>query len=157
MALIEDVDAVFDGRKTIVGHLTFDCLLNCLDGVERSDGLLTFVTSNDPAKLDAALGGPAGKSARPGRIDEIVRLGPMSEAGRRHVADRVLRDFPAGVSEDIVDAGNGDTGAQFERRCVEAATAAKWGKQRIPDTDFTYRLAMERSADLKIYGGNGHA
>jgi len=26
--------------------LTFDCLLNCLDGVERSDGIFTIVTTN---------------------------------------------------------------------------------------------------------------
>ena len=34
IALIEDIDAIFKGRQNIAGgHLTFDCLLNCLDGI----------------------------------------------------------------------------------------------------------------------------
>ena len=38
--------------------LTFDCLLNCLDGVERADGIFTIITTNDIGKIDPALGQP---------------------------------------------------------------------------------------------------
>ena len=38
--------------------LTFDCLLNCLDGVERSDGIFTIISTNDVSKVDPALGQP---------------------------------------------------------------------------------------------------
>ncbi len=85
MAVFEDVDAVFEGRKNITGrdqHLTFDCFLNCLDGIERCDGLLTVITTNRIETVDGALGVPdaSGYSSRPGRIDRAVYLGPLHDA-----------------------------------------------------------------------------
>ena len=48
-----------DGKGgPLLNPLTFDCLLNCLDGVERSDGIFTIITTNDIAKVDPALGHP---------------------------------------------------------------------------------------------------
>ena len=131
IALIEDVDAVFNGRETLKDkHLTFDCMLNCLDGVEKSDGLLTFVTSNNPEKLDPALGGGgSSRSSRPGRVDEIVFLNAdLGDPGRRYVANRVLRDLTDQEREYIINSGVGDTGAQFERRCIEAAARHRWSR-----------------------------
>jgi hypothetical protein len=86
LALIEDIDNVFHGRENVARKhglmpmvlaapkkgdgngdggdlglrtpLTFDCLLNCLDGVERVGGIFTLVTTNDIGKVDAALGQP---------------------------------------------------------------------------------------------------
>ncbi len=50
IALFEDIDAVFDGRKNIQStdlsqKLTFDCFLNVLDGVVSSDGVFTIITT----------------------------------------------------------------------------------------------------------------
>ncbi len=63
MALIEDIDAVFDGRRNASSGndkqaLTFDCLLNCLDGIQRADGLLVVISTNRIDKIDPALGIP---------------------------------------------------------------------------------------------------
>jgi SpoVK/Ycf46/Vps4 family AAA+-type ATPase len=129
IALIEDIDSIFDGRKTLQGHLTFDCLLNCLDGVERSDGLLTFITTNNPEKLDPAIGGgdPNSMTTRPGRIDHVVRTGPLCKEGRIFLASRILQDAPEQLVHKVVSAGDGDTGAQFELRCVKAASSLIWG------------------------------
>lgn len=126
IGLIEDIDSVFDKRKTLQGgHLTFDSLLNCIDGVERSDGLLTFVTTNKPEMLDEALGGAqaGGLATRPGRIDLAVELGNLPECGRQQLVERILVDLDPSIRELVVKQGDGDTGAQFERRCVECATA----------------------------------
>jgi len=46
------------GRGALGPPLTFDCLLNCLDGVERADGIFTVITTNDLSKIDPALGLP---------------------------------------------------------------------------------------------------
>ncbi len=129
IALIEDIDAVFDKRKTVQGHLSFDCLLNCIDGVERSDGLLTFVTTNDTDKLDDALGGSAksGVSTRPGRIDLAVQTEILPADGRRQISARILSDFES-EQERIVEVADGDTGAQFERRCVDRANELRWAE-----------------------------
>lgn len=77
--LIEDIDTVFlsesrknkDGDKEedkVTFGITLGGLLNVLDGVFAADGLVVFMTTNHPEKLDSAL-------IRPGRIDEKIHLG----------------------------------------------------------------------------------
>ena len=117
IALIEDIDNVFNGRENIARKnnpvpmfierkksdapdskrppftpLTFDCLLNCLDGIERVDGIFTVITTNDIAKVDPALGQPRRTpdggvefiSTRPGRIDKAVELTFMEPADKKN-------------------------------------------------------------------------
>jgi chaperone BCS1 len=65
VVLIEEIDTLFDQReKTREGasRLTFGGLLSALDGPASQEGLLLFMTTNHPEKLDPAL-------VRPGRID----------------------------------------------------------------------------------------
>lgn len=136
MALFEDIDAVFNGRENVLGEegggLTFDCLLNCLSGVERAEGVLVVATTNRPEVLDPALGvaqDGSDISSRPGRLDRVVYMGPPDEAGLRHIAERILSDIP-GQIEPVVQAGlqAGDTGARFQARCEQIALAAYWSK-----------------------------
>jgi len=137
VVLFEDLDRVFVKDKNLRGNekhqsLTMDCLLNCINGVESSDGILIFVTANDPSKLDEALGVPDanGESTRPGRLDRIIIFGPLEEAGRWEVARRILADFPEVISE-VVAAGEGEVGAQFENRCTKIALAKKRGTMPV--------------------------
>jgi hypothetical protein len=126
MALIEDIDAVFEKRRNVTGrdrqHLTFDCLLNCIDGVDRADGLLVVITTNRLDRIDAALGRPDATvgSTRPGRIDRVVELPALDVAGREKIARRILRDWPKHWDR-LVSEGRGDTGAQFQERCARVA------------------------------------
>jgi hypothetical protein len=110
IALIEDIDNVFHGRENIVrrpglfpmmplepkegdgdkdksgrgpmgAFLTFDCLLNCLDGVEKADGIFTIITTNDlsrprsraaaeaPRRHDRVHQHAAGANRQGGRVD----------------------------------------------------------------------------------------
>lgn len=59
--LFEDVDTMFDGRKSKKGA-SFSTFLNCLDGVFYKHGSIVIMTTNYVNKLDPAL-------IRPGRID----------------------------------------------------------------------------------------
>ena len=132
VAVIEDIDAVFRKRENIVGkdsNLTFDCLLNCLDGIERSNGLFLVVTTNRLDHIDDALGRPNndGASTRPGRIDRTLYLGPMDEGARCNMAMRILKDSPEQI-EAIVAQGHGDTAAQFQERCTKIALDELWGR-----------------------------
>lgn len=120
MALLEDLDAVFKGRDNKNqkdafggGGLTFDTLLNCLDGVERVDGLLVVVTTNNLDGLDEAL------VRRPGRIDRVVKFEPLDQAGRVKMAMRILED--AKTAEHMAHAYHQDTAAQFQERCFQHA------------------------------------
>jgi len=126
-AIMEDVDAVFDGRKTISGDLTFDCLLNCIDGVEHSDGVFLIVTTNHIDKIDPALAqvNDAGVASRPGRIDRVIHMDRPDENGRYKIARRILKDYPDAIGE-IANAGAGETGAQFQERCTRLALNRFW-------------------------------
>lgn len=127
IALIEDIDAVFNGRETVHGELSFDCLLNCLDGIERASGLLTFITTNRIETLDTALAtcGPNDIASRPGRIDRMVEMLPLTESGRIKLAKRILSDWPESWAHVVQD-GDGDSGAQFQERCTAVAIERYW-------------------------------
>ena len=135
MAVIEDIDGVFHGRKNVSGrepHLTFDCLLNCMDGIERCDGLFTVVTTNRLEQVDAALGVPdeSGQSSRPGRIDRTLYLGPLNEQARRQIAGRILPDYPE-KQATLIGLGDGDTAAQFQERCSRVALEMLWNPSEV--------------------------
>ncbi len=166
IALIEDIDNVFHGRENVTRKnqpqqmvfqmqqpspngdsgggrgpttpLTFDCLLNCLDGVERADGIFTIITTNDIAKVDAALGQPRTLpdgtvefiSTRPGRVDKAVELSYMEAADKKRLAARILADSPAEYQNmlDFIDKFPDlpETPAQFQERCAQAALTSFW-------------------------------
>ncbi len=132
--LLEDLDAIFHQREFVAttsvnrDTLTFDCLLNTISGVGSSDGILLFVTTNNLAHLDPALGVPTnghGRSTRPGRIDRTVYLGPMEELERMKLAQFILSDYPHLV-DSTVAAGQGETSAQFQERCAQLALSEFW-------------------------------
>lgn len=162
IALIEDIDNVFHGRENVARKnmgmsflmpprkeddksdhapltpLTFDCLLNCLDGVERADGIFTIITTNDISKIDPALGQPRklpdGReefiSTRPGRIDKAVELTHMEADDKKRMARRILREYPEEYTAmlDFIDRYPElrETPAQFQERCAQIALARFW-------------------------------
>jgi hypothetical protein len=143
VALFEDIDSVFDGRENRLGEtgggLTFDCLLNCLSGIQTAHGVFLAVTTNQIETLDSALGVPVDPdntticmSSRPGRVDVAVRLGEMTEEGRNKFANRLLGDYPEFI-DDIIVAGVGDTPAQFQERCAEKALRLYWENKEKAD------------------------
>jgi hypothetical protein len=167
IALIEDIDNVFHGRENVARKngimnlmlaakkeddkndrgpgmmtpLTFDCLLNCLDGVERSDGVFTIITTNDISKIDPALGQPRklpdGEvefiSTRPGRIDKAVELSYMELADKKRLAQRILGAYPDELDAmyAFIDkfADLQETPAQFQERCGQIALKRFWAEQ----------------------------
>lgn len=78
--------------------LSFDTLLNCIDGVDSSEGILLVMTTNDITKVDQALGRPVegeeSLSTRPGRLDRVVRFGYLGPEGYRKISSRILKGFP---------------------------------------------------------------
>lgn len=66
MVILEDLDRAFPKtgeKKSPVGLHT---LLNCLDGLESLEGVITIATANEPTALDKAI------LKRPGRFDRVV-------------------------------------------------------------------------------------
>lgn len=129
IALIEDIDGVFQGRDNRLGEngggLTFDCLLNCMGGIEDNDGVFLIITTNNIKDLDPAIGivrqdghiNGTCISTRPGRIDRVLELELIDEKCRRKIAERILNSCP-GYIEEMVEKGDGDSAAQFVERCT---------------------------------------
>lgn len=120
IALLEDLDAVFKGRTNVAqaassmgSGITFDTLLNCIDGIERSDGMLLIVTTNNLDQLDPAL------TERPGRIDDTVEFKPLDHEGRVKMATRILESVEMAI--DAAREGEKDSAAQFQERCFQIA------------------------------------
>ena len=124
--------------------LTFDCLLNCLDGVERADGIFTIITTNDITKIDPALGQPRKLpdgttefiSTRPGRIDKAVELTYMEPADKKRMAGRILGEYPR----------------RSTWRCWSSSTSSRTCRRRRPSS----RSGAARSA-LECFWNETHA
>lgn len=164
IALIEDIDNVFHGRKNVsqdismftklltadeekdqnnedikFTRLTFDCLLNCLDGVDKSDGIFTIITTNDVSKIDPAIGEPQKLedgtevfiSSRPGRIDKAIELTYMEKENKRSMARKILSEFPTYLNDvlEYIEKDIKETPAQFQEYCAQIAIQEYW-KQR---------------------------
>jgi SpoVK/Ycf46/Vps4 family AAA+-type ATPase len=84
--LLEDIDCLFEKRTSVeTQSFTFSNLLNILDGVLFKHGLIVFITTNHPEKLDPAL-------LRQGRTDLIVELNYPS----RTEIEKLFRDMLGG-------------------------------------------------------------
>jgi hypothetical protein len=128
--LLEDFDALFNKRENISKNskLSFEVLLNALSGADSKDDRVVIITTNHPETLDPALahiptdGSPP--APRPGRIDHIVYVGPLDKEARERVVARVFPDRPD-LWHDLVVAGEGETIALFQARCVTLALELK--------------------------------
>jgi len=66
--LIEDIDCLFEKREHKDNPLiTFSSFINLLDGVLYKHGLICFITTNHPERLDHAI-------LRSGRMDMILKI-----------------------------------------------------------------------------------
>lgn len=133
MALIEDVDGVFEGRKNVLGDqgggLTFDCLLNGLGGIQTADGVFIVVTTNKPEVLDEALGKPTkdGNTTRPGRLDRAFLLPLPDDSQREQILRRILGDDGAGNGLGYhKHLTNGMTAAQVTEHAITHALEETW-------------------------------
>lgn len=155
--------------------LTFDCLLNCLDGVDRNEGVFLIITTNDLEKIDPALGQPRkdanGKiesiSTRPGRIDKAIELTYLTTEDKYEMAKRIMGDYPeelAKIREYIKATPKElETPAQFQERCSQLALARYWKEisEEVEERNghilhetqdpsiLTFRSIQERYRDLE--------
>jgi hypothetical protein len=181
IALIEDIDGVFHGRRNVAardfdfmfgvntegeerprnqkkntGLLTFDCLLNCIDGVERSEGVFVIVTTNDISKVDPALGNPAtdgGKiSSRPGRLDRVIELSYMDANCRKEMARRILGEYPDLLQKVILEVDFAPdakvTGSQWQDHCGSLALARHWEDGLVQEKAQQKHVAAKQCVSL---------
>lgn len=113
--VIEDIDTIANGlkresQKERDGSNPFEGLamfgsplheiLNSMDGMQTPDGLKFIVTTNHLDRLDPAI-------VRPGRIDDVIEIGPLS-------IDSARRMFKAFYGRDGIDGYSLRTGAELQ-------------------------------------------
>lgn len=123
------------------GLLNFDCLLNCIDGVEHTNGIFTIITTNHIEKIDIALGVPVKNedgttgfvSTRPGRIDKAIELTFMTVEDKLKLARRILFDNDDAYLKvkKMVEQENNkkETPAQFQEKCSQIALQCLWNNE----------------------------
>lgn len=134
-----------DEWKPPTSPLSFDCLLNVIDGVEENDGVFTIITTNRLEHIDEAIGRPKiganGEtefiSTRPGRIDKAVELKHMTNECKLILAKRIFKDCPQGLSEIqqwiSYNPDYQETPAQVQERCAQIALAHYWRERDRKD------------------------
>ena len=114
--VIEDIDTLAGGLNRDGGN-DRDCsgpagegsmrgsplheILNSMDGMQTPDGLKFIVTTNHIGRLDPAI-------VRPGRIDEVIEIGPLSLQSARQM-------FKAFYGRDGIGKYSPRTGAELQQ------------------------------------------
>lgn len=98
MLVIEDIDALFneDRKSDNPSPLTFSALLNSLDGLLSTDGILTVMTTNHIEKLDPAL-------IRAGRVDRKFEFKLPSHEQMKALYASFYPDAEKSLSNEFAD------------------------------------------------------
>lgn len=128
----DEIDSIASTRKSELNVLT--TLLNEMDGFEELRNVLVVAATNKPQQIDPAL-------MRPGRLDNIVYVGPPDEETRKEI----LQNWFARSRVVDVDPGDlagarteGFSGAELTSICQTAGEyAMDVGRDHIVMEDFT--------------------
>jgi AAA family ATPase len=128
----DEIDSIASSQKSELNVLT--TLLNEMDGFEELRNVLVVAATNKPQQIDPAL-------MRPGRLDNIVYVGPPDEETRKEI----LQNWFARSRVIDVDPGDlagarteGFSGAELTNVCQTAGEyAMDAGRDHIVFEDFT--------------------
>lgn len=116
MVLLEDLNVVYDGDQLRDTGPPLEILLNCLSGIQRSNGVLIFATTNVRASLAPAL-------TRKGRFDRDVEIGPLTREAKFELCKKVLLGFDSDWDTVVDSSPNDEVAAAFIERLTEFAMA----------------------------------
>jgi len=120
--LIDEVDSMIPARREASEQaiqLTNE-ILQQIDGVKETDGIIIVGATNRPEALDTAM-------LRPGRFDKLIYVRPPNEKERAEMFDLYLKTAPLDSGVDTTELGkesDGFTGADINNICREVKTEA---------------------------------
>jgi ATP-dependent Zn protease len=125
--------------------VSFQTLLNCLDGVGSQDGVIVVATANDPTCLDAAI------LKRPGRFDRVVQYRNPDADLRRQYYLRLSSVLTGEQFEIAIEKTEGFSFAQLRETFILGAQSAFEHGREIRDVDVVeaIELQMAGAQDLK--------
>jgi SpoVK/Ycf46/Vps4 family AAA+-type ATPase len=147
LVLLEDIDRAFptEGKRTRERAVSFQTLLNCLDGVGTQDGIIVVATANDPTCLDPAI------LKRPGRFDRVVQFRNPDADLRRQYYQRLSPILKGDEFEMAIEKTEGFSFAQLrESYIVGAQFAFEHGREvGVADVVEAIELQAAGAYDLK--------
>jgi ATP-dependent 26S proteasome regulatory subunit len=151
LVILEDLDRAFptEGKRTQERRVSFQTLLNCLDGVGTQDGVIVVATANDPTCLDAAI------LKRPGRFDRVVQFRNPDADLRREYYRRLSPILVGEQFEKAIQQTEGFSFAQLrETYILGAQSAFEHGREiRVEDVIEAIELQAAGAQDLKTSVG----
>jgi transitional endoplasmic reticulum ATPase len=130
----DEIDAIARAREDSheATHRVVSTLLENMDGLEESKGVIVIAATNRPETVDSAL-------TRPGRFDRLVEVPLPDAAARRAIFEvhlrkaetnagrRLFEELNAAAWDRLLDASEGFSGAEIEetvRRALEVKVRA---------------------------------
>jgi ATP-dependent 26S proteasome regulatory subunit len=98
--------------------VSFQTLLNCLDGVGTQDGVIVVATANDPTCLDPAI------LKRPGRFERVVQFRNPDSDLRRQYYRRLSSILTGDEFEIAIERTEGFSFAQLRETYILGAQSA---------------------------------
>ncbi|KAG4393591.1 hypothetical protein AAZX31_03G108000 [Glycine max] len=121
VVFIDELDAIAPARKDGGEELSqrlVATLLNLVDGISRSEGLLVIAATNRPDHIEPAL-------RRPGRFDKEIEIGVPSPNQRSDILLTLLSEMDHSLAElqieNLATVTHGFVGADLAALCNEAA------------------------------------
>jgi AAA+ superfamily predicted ATPase len=120
LVILEDLDRAFptEGKRTQERTVSFQTLLNCLDGVGSQDGVIVVATANAPTCLDAAI------LKRPGRFDRVVQFRNPNADLRREYYQRLSPVLTGDQFEIAIEQTEGFSFAQLRETYILGSQSA---------------------------------
>ena len=147
LVILEDLDRAFptEGKRTRERNISFQTLLNCLDGVGTQEGVIVVATANDPLCLDAAI------LKRPGRFDRVVQFRNPDAHLRREYYRRLSPELTGERFESVINKTEGFSFAQLrETYILGAQSAFEHGREiGVGDVIEAIELQAAGAQDLK--------
>jgi SpoVK/Ycf46/Vps4 family AAA+-type ATPase len=147
LIILEDLDRAFptEGKRTQERTVSFQTLLNCLDGVGSQNGVLVVATANDPTCLDAAI------LKRPGRFDRVVQFRNPDAALRREYYRRLSPVLKGDKFELAIEQTEGFSFAQLRETYILGAQSSFEHGQEITVRDVLEAIELHTAGthDLK--------
>jgi hypothetical protein len=147
LVILEDLDRAFptEGKRTRERTVSFQTLLNCLDGVGTADGVIVVATANDPTCLDPAI------LKRPGRFDRVVQFRNPDADLRRQYYRRLSSVLTGKQFEPAIEKTEGFSFAQLrETYILGAQSAFEHGREiGVGDVIEAIELQAAGAYDLK--------
>ena len=131
---MEDIDASLDSRYAV------DILKTEMDGIGRSSGVVTIVTTNHPEVFPKAL------LDRPGRFHDVLKFDLPDEPIRRQMIQKWMPDLSTDVMAKTAKSTDGYSGAHLYELCQYVKTLKE---QDEIDSEAAITKALSKIAEQR--------